>query len=160
MNYRIILVIFIFFIAVYCIILGYQENTINYSQEYIRTVGKIIDKKIESEDNIEKEKNSNKFKHNKKFRIKITYSYNVNDKEYTGFFYNDGNNSKFLKEEEYIPIGKTYKYVKFVNIFYNKEKPNDNCIKLEEIKNRKKKVYYLLSVGLFFIINIIILYNN
>jgi hypothetical protein len=158
MNYKFFILCFIVFVALYFIILGYQENSTNYSQDYIRTVGKIINKKIESEDNIEKKKNTNQFRHTKKFRIKITYMYKVNDKEYTGYYYNDGKNEKFLKEEEYIPIGNTYNYVKYINIFYNKEKPHDNCIKLEEIQNRKKKTFYLLSVGLFFIAPFIIYY--
>ena len=46
MNYKIIAVMLIFFVAIYCIILGYQENTHNYNQDYIKTVGKIINKKI------------------------------------------------------------------------------------------------------------------
>jgi hypothetical protein len=158
MNLKIIIVIFIFSIAIYFIILGYKINSTNYSQEYIKTVGKIIKKKIESEDIIEKKKNSNEFKHGKKFRIKITYRYKVLGKEYTGTYYNDGINTKFLKEDEYIPIGKTYNYVKFINIFYNKENPHDNCIKLEEIQNRKKKIFYLSSAGLFFLIPFIIFY--
>jgi hypothetical protein len=158
MNYKFFVVFFIFFLAISFVIMGFNENSIDYNQYYIKTVGKIINKKIESEDNIEKEKNTNNFKHNKKFRIKITYSYEVNNKKYKGTYYNDGINTKFLEEEEYIPIGKTYNYVKFINVFYNKERPHDNCIKLEEIQNRKKKVYYLLSFGLFFIIPFII-YN-
>jgi hypothetical protein len=158
MNYKFFIVCSIVFIALYFIILGYQENSTDYSQNYIRTVGKIINKKIESEDNIEKKKNTNQFKHIKKFRIKITYNYKVNDKEYTGNYYNDGKSNKFLEEEEYIPIGNTYNYVKLINVFYNKEKPHDSCIKLEEIQNRKKKIFYLLSIGLFFITPFIIYY--
>jgi hypothetical protein len=159
MYYRIFIVIFISLIALYLLILGYNEKDMDYRYDYVRTVGKIIEKKIESSDEIESKKNN--FKHIKKFRLKNLYTYRVKnqdrtEKEYTGYFYNDGNNDKFLSPDEYIPIGNMYKYVKLMNVYYNKEKPYDSCVKFEEIKNRKKKVYYILSVMMIFIIPIII----
>ncbi len=158
MNYKLVIIISIVFLIIYFLFLAYDEKEQNYNKDYIKTVAKIIDKKIESEDSIEKVKNTNQFKHKKKFRIKIKYIYNANNKEYIGQYYNDGNinNNKFLNEEEYIPIGNTYKYLKFINIYYNKEKPYDSCLKLDEIKNRKKKIFYILIVGLFFTIPFII----
>lgn len=158
MNYKIIIIVSIFFLAIYFIILGYQENTNDYEKDYNKIVGKIIGKKIESTDVITNKKNTNKFQHIKKFRIKIIYNYEVNGKDYTGFYYNDGNNSKFLDENEYIPIGNMYNYVKYINVYHNKKNPRDSCYKLGEIKNEKRKIYYLLSVGLFFMVPFIIFY--
>lgn len=157
--YKIILCIFIFIIALYLGILGYNQTNTNYHKDYIKTVGKVTDKIIESIDTVERKKN--KFRHIKKFRIKLTYSYKVKKhdgtiKEYTGTFYNDGNNEEFLEDKKYIPIGNMYKSKVMMNVFYNKEKPHDSCVNFNDIKNRKKRIYYIISFILFFILPFII----
>ena len=134
---RITLIITILILASYCILWGYGEEDREYNEEYIRTIGTIIDKKIESIDLVEKE-GSNKFKHKKKFRIRLTYKYKVDDKEFQGNYYNDGSidNGGYLDDKDYIPIGNMYNYVKKINVYYNSEKPYDSCVKLEQIRKK------------------------
>lgn len=153
--YRIIICIFIFIFAIYLGILGYNEKDTNYQKEYVRTTGKVTNKIIESVDTVERKKN--KFKHIKKFRIKLTYLYKVINsegkiKEYTGSFYNNGNNNDFLEDKEYIPIGNIYRSNVLMNVYYNKEKPRDSCVNFNEIRNRKKRLYYTISIILFFVL--------
>jgi hypothetical protein len=145
---KVILFLIIISILTYLIIIINDNNNVI---DYVKTVGKIKEKKIESEDTIERIKNTNKFKHEKNFRIKLMYSYKVGEKEYNSYFYNDGKDEKFLKEEEYIPVGNMYNYLKYINIYYNKNKNYDSCVNLEEIKKRKKRIMYVLFLGLLFI---------
>ena len=145
LNYKYLaipcLVLLIMYLAIYI----YFEEEKDYKDQYVKCVATIIDKDIESEDYIENIR-SNVFSHKKKFRIKIFYEYVVKNLKYTGYFYNDGNNDKFLFESYYIPIGNTYNYVKKVNIFYNKKNSKENYKNLNIIKKNKKKVYYALVI--------------
>lgn len=163
LHYRFLIALFILVIALYVIILGYNEKDADYRNQYIKTVGKITNKTIESIDMIERKKNY--CRHIKKFRIKLFYTYKVKDKngktqEYKGEFYNDGNNNKFLEDKKYIPIGKLYNGIIFMNIFYNKDKPRDSCINFNEIKSRKKKIYYVISIILFITLPFIIFFET
>ncbi len=155
MKFKFVIICIIIFISIFLFFWKFNDEHTDINQKYQKCVGKIIDKKIESKDEIQKIKNSNKFTHIKKFRIKITYIYNVNNKDYYGNFYND-RNDKFLDAKEYAKIGKMYNYVKFINLYYNKDKPYDSCINLNEIQNRKKKIFYILSIGLLFTIPFIL----
>jgi hypothetical protein len=123
----------------------YFEKEKDYKGQYVKCIATIIDKDIESEDYIEK-RGLNVFSHKKKFRIKLFYEYVVKNLKYTGYFYNDGNNDKFLFESDYIPLGNTYNYVKKINIFYNKKNNKESYKNLNVIKKNKKKVYYALVI--------------
>jgi hypothetical protein len=163
LHYRFLIALFILIMALYMGVLGYNEKDTNYKKEYIKTTGKITNKTIESIDTIERKKN--RYRHVKKFRIKLFYTYKVKDKEekikeYKGEFYNDGNNDEFLEDKRYIPIGKMYNSTVFMNVFYNKDKPHDSCINFNEIKNRKKKIYYIISIILFFTLPFILFFEN
>lgn len=156
MHYKFFIVVTIIFIALYLIILGYNENTADHKQDYLRTVGNIIEKDIESDDSVEFNQKTKVFQHKKTFRIKLTYKYKVKDKEYIGSFYNDGNDDNFLGSDEYIPIGNKYKYVRLMNVYYNKYKPHDSCTKIENINKKWRRMYYFLSFGLLFVLPFII----
>ncbi len=148
----------------YFMILGYNEINADYSDNYIKTVGSIINKNIESDDVIEKKNGTNIFKHKKKFRIKLKYKYSVEDSEnnenneYYGEFYNNGINDNFLDENEYIPIGNIYNYVKKINVFYNKDNYYNSCVNLEKIKQKNKKIYSIICLFLLSSIPIILFY--
>jgi hypothetical protein len=162
LHYRILIALFILIGALYMGVLGYNEKDTDYRKEYIKTTGKITDKTIESIDTIERKKNL--YRHVKKFRIKLFYTYKIknNDgtiKEYKGEFYNDGNNDDFLEDKKYIPIGKMYNSTVFKNVYYNKDKPSDSCVNFNEIKNRKKKIYYIMSIILFFTLPFILFFE-
>jgi hypothetical protein len=156
MHYKFFIIISIIFIVLYLIIMGYNENSKNYEQDYQKTVGTIIMRKIESNDFVQINKKTNIYEHKKQFRLKLFYKYKVNDVEYNGYFYNDGNNDNFLNSDEYIPIGNQYRRVHFINVYYNKQKLHDNYIKLDHINIKKKKLYYYLCFIFLFTLPIII----
>lgn len=145
---KLAIIFIIVMMSVYFIYLGYNEKTTGYDNIYLKTVGTIVDKKIESIDVVEQKKNI--FKHKSHFRIKLMYSYKVNEKEYTGFYYNDAIDDNFLEPNKYIPIGNTYNYVKKITVFYHKDKPHDSCVSITQIQKRKAKLFYIISIGLLF----------
>jgi hypothetical protein len=158
--YKLCIIFIILVIAVYFIYLGYNEKYADYNTIYSVTFGTIINKQIETKDIVEKDKkNALLFKHNKKFRLKITYTYKVDDKKYTGHFYNDGTTSQYLDPEQYILIGKTYDLIRRVQIFYHNNKPHNSCISLSYIKNRWEKLYYIIGVGMLLTLPVVIFWN-
>lgn len=150
-NYKFIVIPIIIFFIIYLAILIYNNNQTKYNNDYIKCIATITDKKIESEDYIIN-KNYNHFVHKKNFRIKIKYEYEIDDKKYTGYFYNDGKCDKYLPEDKYIPIGNTCKFLNKINVYYNKNNYYESYFNLDKKKYKNKKVYFILITFCIFIL--------
>jgi hypothetical protein len=152
-NLRTVGLFVIAFIASYFIYLGYNEKYSDYHMSYNKTTAIITNKTIESNDEIV---NSGiLFKHKKNFRIKITYTYHVENKKYVGYCYNDGKNEEYLKPKKFIPIKKAFDHIDKIIIFYDKNRQHDSCVTFSQIKTRKTNLYYIIVVGLLFSLPII-----
>lgn len=141
------------FIASYFIYLGYNEKFSDYRVSYNKIKATITNKSVELNDEI---KNTGiLFRHEKNFRIKITYTYKIKNKEYTGYYYNDGKTEDFLEPKKFIPIKRAFDHINEIIIFYHKSRPHDNCVALSQIKNKRTNLYYIIAAGLLFSLPII-----
>ena len=155
-NLRTVALFTIAFIASYFVYLGYNEKYNDHRESYNKTVATITDKSVESKDEIKN--NGILFKHEKNFRIKITYTYEVKDHEYTGYCYNDGKTEDFLEPKKFIPIKRAFDHIDNIIIFYHKNRPHDSCVALSQIKNKRTNLYYIIATGLLFSLPIIYFY--
>lgn len=146
MNFciRIVIIIVLASLAFYLFYLGYSEKDTDYNNTYSRAVATITNKIVESADIIDKN-DQLLHVHNKKFRIKIMYTYKVDDQTYNSYFYNDGKKDDVLDAEEYMQTAKVYDYIKRITVFYQNDNPRKSYVNLDKIRENKTKLYYFMG---------------
>lgn len=101
------------------------------------------------------------------FRLKVEYSYQINNnkykKKYNGFFYNNGKNKNYDKYYKIKEYWNTLKSKKYVKIYYLDENNCVSDIDRTHIDKKYARLYNSISVILFYfliILNIIIYYRK
>lgn len=144
MNY--IYISIITFFIIYFIWLGSANDNIKYGV----TVGKIIKKNVSviSETNVTKKINGIKLYTNKfKYKLDITYSYKINDVQYTSH-----HNTKYVDRYDLDKILDDIQINKKIKIYYDKNNHGDCGISINQIKQNKTKYYYTISLLILLIL--------
>lgn len=150
---KIIILIILFICILFNITKGYQEKFQKYTDKYERTLGTIVDKKIEIINTTEANNNEiPTFSNISKYKLKVFFEYKVDGKYYTSNFINE----KYLEYDEIQKIWKKYYIDKIIDVYYNKNNYNECYYNLRILRDKNKNTYYLFAVVLFILFSVIL----
>lgn len=155
--YKIAIIFALVILVINFIYLGYNEKHCDYNELYVETNAFITNKQVEIQDIVE-QIDINEFRDKKKFRIKINFSYNIDDNVYTGYCYNYGTGDEYMDSYKYQILTRKYDFAKVVRIFYEKNKPYNNCLFLETVRTKWINMYYMISFIIFMQIFVVVFY--
>ena len=145
MNKKLIVCILLI-ITVVLFYLGINENNTNYEEFWDYTFGNIISKDIDTAKSAQKSGNIGRvelYETQLNYRLKVKYEYEINNNKYTGIFYNDGKNDKYLTDNKMITYMYNFYNSKYpLKVYFDKQNNKSSCLDVNFIKKKRVHLYY------------------
>ena len=160
--YVYILIHLLLIIVVLCIYFGNIEYISNYHNLCKPTIGK-IDKIILEEKRdivpIKKTHGVTSYVDKFLFKLKMIYSYKINEKIHHGYFYNDGIDVNYEEYKKIKSYWDFYKLNKYIKIYYLESNSAISDINILNIQTKHINFYYKWGLCIFILFIVLVLHG-